>query len=257
MKGVKMFPTLFISHGAPNTILKACHTRKSLRSFASKLDKPKYIVVISSHWVSPSIEMINPKTNALMYDFYGFEKELYEFTYDIASDEATSKHLLNRLDALNIQVNPLRQSFDHGVWTVLSMMYETLDIPVIQLSLPAYFSAKEYFEFGEALKVLKDEALLVLSGSITHNLYDIDPRNAQIPEYANKFNDYIKQALKRGNYEEILEYGKLPYFRKNHPSNEHFTPLLIALGASQNQKATSFNSEFVYGNISMESYSFQ
>ncbi|RXJ58110.1 DODA-type extradiol aromatic ring-opening family dioxygenase [Candidatus Marinarcus aquaticus] len=252
-----MFPTLFISHGAPNTILKAGETKKNLRSFASTLDKPKYIVVISSHWVSSCIEMIYPKTNTLMYDFYGFEKELYEFTYDIASDEATSKHLLNRLEALNIQVNPLRQSFDHGVWTALSMMYETLDIPVIQLSLPAYFSAQEYFEFGEALKVLKDEALLVFSGSITHNLYDIDPTNSHTPKYATLFNEQIKEALEMGEYKKILEYEKLPYFKKNHHTSEHFTPLLIALGASQNQKATSFNSEFVYGNISMESYSFQ
>lgn len=251
-----MFPIVFISHGAPNTVLKNGTTQKNLKAFASQLERPQYIVVISSHWQTQEIEAIHPHTNELMYDFYGFERALYAFEYPIHNTSEVTQKVIEKLKSLNIKVNALRNSYDHGVWTALSMMYNTLDIPVIQLSLPAHWSAQSYVQYGEALKCLKNEALIVLSGTITHNLYEIDPQN-QVPSYVKAFNETIKEALKKGDKKSIIEYETLKDFKRNHPSNEHFIPLLIALGASENGQAKSINSEYVYSTISMESYAFK
>ena len=45
-------------------------------------------------------------------------------------------------------------------------------------------------------------------------------------------------------------------FYKNHPTTEHFIPLLLAFGSAFNKKGESFNSEILYSNISLESFIF-
>lgn len=258
MTGVKMFPTLFISHGAPNTVLKPSLTKTNLRTISETMSIPKYIIVISSHWITRNLEIINPTSNELMYDFYGFEKELYEFKYPLISNEAITSEIMEKLHLMNITINVNRTSFDHGVWSVLSMMYETLEIPVIQLSLPIGYSNKELFELGKALQVFKEEALIVLSGSITHNLYDMNANiNAAPKEYASVFNELINKAVEEGDYNYLIEYEKIPYFKNNHPTSEHYIPLIIALGTSKDYKGIVINNEMTYSNISMSSYLFK
>lgn len=253
-----MFPSLFISHGAPNTILKATATKNNLRNIQKRLGKPKYVVIISAHWVTPTLEMISPISHELMYDFYGFEKELYEFTYELSSNETISLEILEKLSAYNITVSEKRKSFDHGVWTVLHMLYESLTVPVVQLSLPMHYTPQALLDLGKALSVLREDALLVFSGSVTHNLYDMNPSwKASVKEEAKIFNDCVDEALKEGNIQTFQEYRKIPYFKYNHPTEEHFLPLLIALGTSRDYKAEIINEEMTYSNISMSSYLFK
>jgi 4,5-DOPA dioxygenase extradiol len=253
-----MFPTFFISHGAPNTVLKPSLSKKNLRSISETMSMPNYIIVISSHWISRNLEIINPASNELMYDFYGFEKELYDFKYPLFSSETITKEIIEKLVSMNIKINTHRTRFDHGVWSVLSMMYERLDIPVIQLSLPMGFSTHELFNLGKALQIFRKEALIVCSGSITHNLYDMNSSvNATPKTYAQEFDKFIQNALENGEYNVLLEYEKIPYFSNNHPTVEHFIPLIIALGTSKDYKAIAINNEMTYSNISMSSYMFK
>lgn len=253
-----MQPTLFISHGAPNTLLKESQIKNNLRMIRETLSNPQYIVVISSHWVTKGIEIINPLTQELMYDFYGFEKELYEFTYPMKSNELYTQRVISQFVNFDVKINYDRKSFDHGVWTVLSMIYEKLEVPVIQLSLPIDFTAKELFDFGKTLQTLREEALIICSGSITHNLSDMQfPIDATVKAYAKSFDDEIKTALLKGDVSLIKEYEKIPFFKHNHPSSEHFLPLLIALGTSKEYKAEIINQVMTYSNISMSSYIFK
>lgn len=252
-----MFPSLFISHGAPNTILKDSNTKKNLQNLAKSLDKPKYILIVSAHWTTNNLEIISSKANKIMYDFYGFEKELYNYKYKLSSNEIITNKILEELKDLNI-IKSTKDSYDHGVWTVLAMMYKKLEIPVINLSLPLGYTIQELFNLGKKLKVLRDEALLIFSGSITHNLLDIYPKYyADVKQYAYKFDKNIEQLLQNGKIQTLLEFNKIEYFRINHPTNEHFLPLIIALGTTNDFKAQAFNEEFIYSNISMKSYIFK
>ena len=82
-----MNPTLFISHGAPNLILSNLKSKRNLEYIGRNLKIPKYIIIFSAHYLTRDLKIINPKANEIMYDFYGFEDELYRFKYDIKSDE--------------------------------------------------------------------------------------------------------------------------------------------------------------------------
>lgn len=192
-----------------------------------------------------------------MYDFYGFEQKLYEYKFDINSDEKLTYNLIEKLrnQNINVQIDTQRKSYDHGVWTALSMMYETLDIPVLQLSLPINYSAQKLITLGECLKTFKSEAMIVCSGSITHNLSDMSMSNSE-KDYVKIFNNKILDILKNADEKKLLEIQNDILFYKNHPTNEHFLPLYIAFGSAYNKKGKSFNSEFQYSSLSMECFIF-
>ena len=251
-----MNPSLFISHGAPNIIFSDLKSKKSIQNLKNILDTPKYIIIVSAHYVTKNLKVINPITNSLMYDFYGFEKELYEFKYNIKSDINLTNNLIEKLknQGIDISIDENRTSYDHGVWSVLSLIYEKLEIPVIQLSIPISYSINELLNLGEKLKIFKNEALLIFSGGVTHNLSEMGYGNTKT--YAKEFNDTIKNIIENANVEELKNISKDKNFYKNHPITEHFIPLLLAFGSAFNKKGESFNSEILYSNISMESFIF-
>lgn len=252
-----MFPTLFISHGAPNIILGDSKTVKNMKKFSKSLKKPKYIIIFSAHYVTEGLKIIDYDKPELLYDFYGFEKELYDYKYEIKSDKTISHEIINHLNAqgLDISIDKGKNTYDHGVWTTLSMMYKKLDIPVIQISIPYTYSEKELIELGEKLQVFKNEALIITSGGITHNLSDMS-MSTEVKEYAKKFNDIIIDIIKKGDKDELLDIVKERIFYQNHPTREHFLPIYIAFGNAIDKKGESFNSEMVYSNISMECFIF-
>jgi 4,5-DOPA dioxygenase extradiol len=252
-----MYPTLFISHGAPNIILSDSKSKRNFQKFGLTLKVPKYIIIVSAHYVTKDLKIISPDTNKIMYDFYGFEDELYKVKYEINSDKNLTNNLIEELkkDNINISIDENRKSYDHGVWNVLALLYERLNIPVLQLSIPISYSATELIQLGEKLKDFKNDAMIICSGGITHNLgdmsYNLIPKN-----YAKEFNDKIKYIIENGNEKDLININKDVNFYKNHPSSEHFLPLFIAFGSAINKNGKSFNSEILYTNISMESFIF-
>jgi 4,5-DOPA dioxygenase extradiol len=252
-----MNPTLFISHGAPNIILSDIKSKQNIKKLADSLEKPKYIIVFSAHYLTKDLKIISPEANKIMYDFYGFEDELYKVKYEINSDEKLTLDLIEKLkkENINISIDENRKSYDHGVWNVLALMYEHLEIPVLQISIPTSYNIKQLIDLGKKLQQFKDEALIICSGGITHNLGDMSI-NPNIRNYAKEFNDDMIDIVENAKEEELKNIQKNINFYKNHPSIEHFLPMFIAFGNAINKKGESFNSEMLYSNISMESFIF-
>ena len=252
-----MNPTLFISHGAPNIILSDIKSKQNIKKLADSLEKPKYIIVFSAHYLTKDLKIISPEANKIMYDFYGFEDELYKVKYEINSDEKLTLDLIEKLkkENINISIDENRKSYDHGVWNVLALMYEHLEIPVLQISIPTSYNINQLIELGEKLQQFKDEALIICSGGITHNLGDMS-MNPNVRNYAKEFNSDMIDIVENAKEEELRNIQKNINFYKNHPSIEHFLPMFIAFGNAINKKGKSFNSEMLYSNISMESFIF-
>lgn len=252
-----MNPTLFISHGAPNIILSDIKSKQNIKKLANSLEKPKYIIIFSAHYLTQDLKIVSPKTNKIMYDFYGFEDELYKVKYEINSNEKLTLDLIEKLkkENINISIDENRKSYDHGVWNVLALMYEHLEIPVLQISIPTSYSINQLINLGEKLQQFKDEALIICSGGITHNLGDMS-MNPNVRNYAKEFNSDMIDIVENAKEEELRNIQKNINFYKNHPSIEHFLPMFIAFGNAINKKGKSFNSEMLYSNISMESFIF-
>ncbi|MFW3328961.1 dioxygenase, partial [Aliarcobacter butzleri] len=107
-----MYPTLFISHGAPNIILSDSKSKRNFEKFALSLELPKYIIIVSAHYVTKDLKIISPEANKIMYDFYGFEDELYKVTYEINSDKSLTNNLIEKLknENINISIDENRKS---------------------------------------------------------------------------------------------------------------------------------------------------
>ena len=252
-----MNPTLFISHGAPNIILSDIKSKKNIFKLAQNLGIPKYIIIFSAHYLTKDLKIISPKANKIMYDFYGFEDELYKVKYEINSDEKLTLNLIKKLkkENIDISIDENRKSYDHGVWNVLALMYQKLQIPVLQISIPTSYSVNQLIELGEKLQQFKDEALIICSGGITHNLGDMSS-SPNVRNYAKEFNNDMVDIIENAKEDELINIQKNINFYKNHPSTEHFLPMFIAFGNAINKKGKSFNSEMLYSNISMESFIF-
>ena len=82
-------PVWFISHGAPDLVLRDQPATQFLATL--RLGGIKGLVVISAHWFSRTDLQINvePKP-ALMYDFYGFPEPLYRMRWPASSTSPSS-----------------------------------------------------------------------------------------------------------------------------------------------------------------------
>lgn len=251
-----MFPSLFISHGSPALMLMDNTTSNFYKTLANKFEKPKYIIIVSAHWETQYLKILSNDSPFLIYDFYNFPQEMYEQDYPTNNDIEMVEKIIKECEKNNISIekDDDRSGCDHGVWAPLKMIYPDADIPVIQLSLPKNYSVKELLKVGETLQGFRDEAMIIGSGNMTHNLgatnfWDIDAKPEQ---YAVEFNEWIIDQCQKGDLDTLLNYQILaPYYKKNHPTPEHFTPFLVALGASKDYKWEALNNVYMYGNQAM------
>ena len=250
-------PGLFISHGSPMLAIEAGQVGPALERIRFNLPKPEAIVVLSAHWEDDALEVstaVRPKT---WHDFRGFPEELYKIQYPAAGDPVLAEEIISLLQqaGFDAHANAMRPR-DHGVWMPLLHMYPEADIPVIQLSLARFYTAKQLYDMGQALAVLRErQVLLIGSGSITHNLVELSwSDDAVVPEWASEFRNTVAQYLQSGDYESVLDWKNLPHLRRNHPTIEHFAPLFFAMGTGL--RMSLVHSSFSMGALGMDIYRF-
>lgn len=249
-------PVLFVGHGSPMNALGGNLYARNLQEISSKIPTPKNILVISAHWNSDDFQIYAPNKTSLIYDFYGFPEELYKLKYEAHGSLELSKRISDLLKDKKPILNTER-GLDHGAWAVLLHLFPHSQIPVAQLSLNQNLTLKEHYEIGKMLAPLRDEGtLIVSSGNITHNLYQISwDKNPQPFDWAIKFDEHISKAIRNWDEESFLGLSDCPFeiWKKAHPTIEHYVPLLYALGASYKEKVHFFNEEIQNGSMSMKS----
>ena len=231
---LQTLPGLFISHGSPMLAINPEQIGPALQRLSLNLPTPKAIIVMSAHWESEALEVntgIRPET---WHDFRGFPPELYEIRYPAPGAPELAEDILKRLSesGFNAHANSSRPH-DHGVWMPLLHMYPDANIPVIDISLPMNMTAKQIYQIGEALAPLREKQILLIgSGSITHNLREIQWHhpNPATPAWCSEFRNYVVGKLQHSDFDAILDWQDIPHIMRNHPTLEHFAPLFFAMG---------------------------
>lgn len=129
---------------------------------------------------------------------------------------------------------------------------------MLQVSLPHDIGAAGALRLGQALVPLRERGVLVLgSGSLTHNLYEFR-QHINDPEYTQTFADWVAGAVTRSDVDALVHYrARAPHAVRAHPSEEHFLPLLVALGASTaNEPRRLVAGGMTYGVLSMDGFGF-
>ncbi|HVD97317.1 MAG TPA: 4,5-DOPA dioxygenase extradiol [Cytophagaceae bacterium] len=255
---VKM-PVLFIGHGSPMNAIQENSFTAALRKTGARLPKPKAIMVVSAHWLTKGTFVTSSAQPEVIYDFYGFPKEMYEISYPAPGAPEFAK-LTTEIQKEKIIMPDHEWGLDHGAWTVLLHMFPSAEIPVYQLSIDHRNSLSQHYQLASMLKVLRKKGVLIIgSGNITHNLGKIDWNiNAKPFDWAEEFDDKIKANILSGNHQEILQYenwGNIA--RLAHPSNDHFLPLLYSAGLADKDEPVEFLYEgFHHGSLSMRAIKF-
>lgn len=231
-----MFPSLYISHGSPMLALEPGASGPALARLAAEMPKPKAIVIVSAHWESNELLVSGNPQPETWHDFGGFPKALFEVQYPAPGDPQLAAEVVELLKAndLPARIDPKRP-FDHGVWVPLSLMYPQADIPVVQVSLPTRGGPALQTRVGHALASLREHGVLLIgSGSITHNLRELDwHAGPEIVEpWAKSFRDWMIEKLAANDEDALHDYRQqAPNAVRNHPSDEHLLPLYFARGA--------------------------
>ncbi|MGE5319236.1 MAG: dioxygenase [Hyphomicrobiaceae bacterium] len=253
-------PVVFVSHGAPDALLKAPEAVACWRGIGRGLPRPAAILAISAHWEArqPTASLSGaPET---IHDFSGFAPALHAMQYPAPGAPALAERAVSLLTAAGsaAELHPSR-GLDHGAWVPLSAMYPQADVPVTQLSLVRSAGPAAHFALGQALAPLRDEGILIVAtGSITHNFAWLDwqGEGEQVPQ-AHAFADWVAERAAARDVAALLDYRSAPQGAAAHPTEEHLLPFFVALGAANGDPPTRHRPPFAYGGLAMDAYVWQ
>lgn len=226
-------PSLFISHGAPDVVLQDLPATRAWVDLAQRLPRPRAIVVVSAHWTTREAAVEIGDQPVTVHDFAGFAPELFQIRYPAPGDPVLAQRMVGMLDGAGLVAGGADHGFDHGVWVPLALMYPEADIPVVVVSVQPRQDGLHHVRVGQALAPLRQEDVLIIgSGAMTHNLGALLPGSTEPPAWVTAFDDWVTAAAEAGDLPTLADWQRLgPSARLNHPSPEHFVPLLVAAGA--------------------------
>lgn len=255
-----MMPSYFFAHGAPSLVLEEHAYTDLLKKFAAGMPKPKAIVIFSAHWEESVQTVSSVDQYSTIYDFGGFQDELYRMTYPAPGDRSLSGQIQSLFTKGGIpsKLDEAR-GLDHGAWAVLKLIYPDADIPVVALSVNRYLTNEQQYEIGKALSELREQDVLIIgSGGTVHNLRSVNWRAQGVDEWAGAFDNWLQSKLEAWDTASLFNYEELaPNARMAVPTSEHFIPLLIAMGTGDaNRKAKLLHRSYQYGNLSLSCWQF-
>ena len=256
-------PTLFVPHGAPTFALRPGAAGAALVAMANSLPRPRAIVIASAHWDSdvPVVGFADrPET---VHDFWGFPEALYEIRYPATGCREAAEEVVAVLSAAGFPAQKdADRGLDHGAWVPLRRMFPDADVPVIPLSMPSRGGPQAALALGRALAPLAARGFLIMaSGNVTHNLRDYQrayQSGGETPPYVRDFPAWLSDKLAAQDIDALLDYRRQsPGGAQAHPSEEHFLPLFLALGAAgEGAHAERFHAGIDDYVIAMDAYRF-
>jgi 4,5-DOPA dioxygenase extradiol len=255
-------PSLYISHGSPMTALQPGKVGERLAELAATLPRPKAIVIATAHWLAHLPTVGGAAQPETIHDFYGFPRELFEIRYPAPGAPDVAAKAMHLLERANLAPTlDAGHGLDHGAWVPLRLLYPDADIPVVPLSIQPGLGPAHQYAVGRALAPLREEGVLIIgSGSITHNLHDFRAGYSEQREapYVRPFIGWVEQKLATGDVDALLDYRRqAPHAERAHPTDEHFLPLYVALGAAGEQAvAQRIDAGVDLGFLAMDIYRF-
>ena len=261
---------IFVSHGSPMIALQPREAGAFLQRLGPAIDaafgRPRAVLAVSAHTLARAPVLLAAPRHKAVYDFGGFDDELYTLRYDAPGAPALALRVHTLLHAAGIDAHRVEQGgLDHGIWTPLRYMWPGADVPVLPLAFVPDWSPRRLFDFGAALAPLAAEGVLVMgSGSITHNLRRVFAGGrtgaADAPEIAESaaFRNWFAQRSAARDWDALFDYRQAaPHAADMHPTDEHLLPWYVAAGAGgRNHAPQRLHASQTFGSLGMDTYAF-
>jgi 4,5-DOPA dioxygenase extradiol len=253
-------PSIFVSHGAPTFALAQSAPARALRAFGVSQPRPDAVVVVSAHWQTPGLRVQAAASPSTVHDFAGFPEALYRLHYPAPGAPTLAAEVRDLLIAAGLPAElDATRGFDHGAWVPLLHLLPEAEVPVLQVSLPQSAGPALAHRLGQALRPLRSRGVWVLaSGSLTHNLYELQSMASAPAAYAQEFVEGVERALAHSDIDSLIHYRqRIEGGARAHPSEEHYLPLLVAVGAAaEGERARPVAEGIEFGVLSMAAYAF-
>jgi len=259
-------PTYFISHGGgPWPWMKeqmgGAYDRleAALAGMPADIGRtPRAVLLVSAHWEAPRFTVQTSPAPGMLYDYGGFPDFTYHINYPAPGAPDVAVRVRELLERAGIASGEdAARGFDHGMFAPMAVIYPRADVPVLQLSLKTGLAPAEHLALGRALAPLRDEGVLIVgSGLSYHNLRAFGPA-AKAPSAA--FDAWLESTLAIADAATrsatLAAWERAPAARLAHPREEHLLPMMVALGAAEDEVATRvYHERDFFGGITVSSY---
>lgn len=246
-----LMPVVFVPHGGgPMPLLGDANHRELtefMRSLAAQLPRPDAIVVISAHWEEAVVSISHAPTPGMLFDYYGFPPESYEFRYPAPGHPALAEQIHQLLQSHQVAASlDDERAFDHGTFVPLLLTYPAADIPVVQVSLLSSLDPAAHIALGKALAPLREQGVLILgSGMSFHNMRAFFSQDPATPGKSGLFDRWLTETLtevglpREEREQRLTHWATAPEGRFCHPREEHLLPLHVCWGAAQQASDTA------------------
>lgn len=261
-------PTYFISHGGgpwPWLVDQMPGDfgplQRSLEAIPAELGaRPRAILAVSGHWETPEFTVQTSPRPPMLYDYGGFPEFTYHVQYPAPGSPEVAEQVIALLDGAGIPAHrDAERGFDHGVFAPFVVAYPEADVPILQLSIQRGHHPAAHLAVGRALAPLRDEGVLIVgSGFSYHSLAMFGPA-AATP--SREFESWLTDTLVHGPASErsaaLLDWEQAPSARASHPAADHLIPLMVAVGAAEDEPGTrTYHQRDFMGSITSASYRF-
>jgi 4,5-DOPA dioxygenase extradiol len=250
-------PVAFIGHGNPMNALETNRYTSAWSALGAAVPRPRALLVVSAHWyinATAVTAMPRPRT---IHDFYGFPPELFAVDYPAPGLPGLVDEISEIVSPTWVGADADSWGIDHGTWSVLTHMFPTADVPVVQLSINADKDFDYHLDLGARLAPLRERGVLIVgSGNIVHNLAGMDARHADDGfDWARRFDDAAKEIVLDDPTTAARLDGHRD-FRTAVPTPDHFLPLLYfaGLAGAGGSRTEVLVDGYAYGSLSMTAY---
>ncbi|UMR33184.1 dioxygenase [Massilia sp. MB5] len=232
----------------------------SLRDLPRQIGaKPKAILVVTAHWETAQFTLSSSARPPMIYDYSGFPPHTYQIQYPAPGDPALAERARGLLqDAGHAALLDGQRGFDHGTFSAMYPVFPEADVPIVQLSLKHGLDPLAHIEAGRALRPLRGEGVLIVgSGLSYHNLRQFNGNGAQA---SHAFDAWLRATMAlppRQRKQALLDWESAPSARAAHPREEHLLPLMVALGAAEDEAAHEvYHEDDFFGALAVSSFRF-
>lgn len=261
------FPTFFISHGGgpwPWMMDEWLGAYDQLAAALRRMPqetgaRPQAVLMVSAHWEEPEFTVQSHAAPGMIYDYSGFPDHTYSIRYPAPGSPALAQRVQGLLQAAGITAHQdAERGFDHGMYAPMAVIYPQADMPTVQLSLKRGLDPQVHLAMGRALAPLRNEGVLIVgSGLSFHNLRMFGPAAKQ-PSAA--FDAWLDESLATTGASRsaaLALWQQAPSARQAHPREEHLLPLMVAVGAAENDAAQRvYHQDDFFGGISVSNWRF-
>ncbi|XP_075989261.1 uncharacterized protein LOC142985148 [Anticarsia gemmatalis] len=238
-------PSVFLNHGGgPYPVLGEKYNleiAESLRNVTNfvNLDRLKAIIIVTAHREEDIVTISSGEKHSLLYDYYNFPPESYEFKYEAPGDPVLARRIHEAFKSAGIpSALDDQRGWDHGVFIPMMLINPKANIPIIQISILKNQNAEQHYEIGKVLyEFRKDGVAIFGSGLSYHNMHEFriaDPETENT--IVNKeFDDFLNNVCvgDEVNRKNIVFWEKQNGAYESHVKGkaDHLMPLIVNAGA--------------------------